>query len=121
MHAAGERLTYDALRDRRGGGSKRDIGKALRTWHAQRAQLLAEVALDMPEDVREEGGALAARLWSRITDRISERIRDIRTEVEISTYHAEQEIAHLHELLSDSHETIDQLQSELAYLKPSDK
>jgi hypothetical protein len=32
MHAAGERLTYAALLRRRGGGSRRDLARALRTW-----------------------------------------------------------------------------------------
>lgn len=32
MHAAGERLTYPAITARRGGGSRRDIAKALDDW-----------------------------------------------------------------------------------------
>lgn len=32
MHAAGEHLTYAALLRRRGGGSRRDIARALRAW-----------------------------------------------------------------------------------------
>ena len=35
MHAAGERLTYAALLKRRGGGSKRDIARALRAWRLE--------------------------------------------------------------------------------------
>ncbi|WP_372923021.1 DNA-binding protein [Roseovarius sp.] len=116
MHAAGERLTYNAILERRGGGSKRDIRKALQTWHAQRAHLLAEVALDMPEDVKEEAGAFGVRLWSQIVDRVAERIREMQTEADLSAYHAEQEIAQLHTLLSDSLNKIAQLESELARL-----
>ena len=32
MHAAGEVVTYEAIRSRRGGGSKRDISQALKGW-----------------------------------------------------------------------------------------
>jgi hypothetical protein len=116
MHAAGERLTYDALRDRRGGGSKRDIARALRVWHARRARFLAETALDLPEDVREEGGAFGARMWVRMADRFVDRIRDMQTEADLSAHHAEEEIAHLHTLLSDSLNKIDQLEAKLARL-----
>lgn len=116
MHAAGHRLTYDALRERRGGGSRRDIARALRVWHAQRARLLAETALDLPEDVREEAGAFGARMWVRMADRFADRIRDMQTEADLSAHHAEQEIAHLHTLLSDSLNKIDQLEAELARL-----
>lgn len=114
MHAAGERLTYDAILDRRGRGSKRDIRKALQTWHAQRAHLLAEVALDMPEDVQEEAGAFGVRLWSQIVDRVAERIREMQTEAALSAYYADEEIAHLHTLLSDSLNKIDRLEAKLA-------
>ena len=116
MHAAGERLTYDALRHRRGGGSKRDIAEALRVWHAQRARLLAETALDLPDDIREEGGAFGARMWARMADRFADRIRDMQTEADLSAHHAKEESAHLHTLLSDSLNKIDQLEAKLARL-----
>jgi hypothetical protein len=35
MHAAGEPLTYAALLRRRGGGSRRDIARALRAWRLE--------------------------------------------------------------------------------------
>ena len=35
MHAAGETLTYTALLRRRGGGSRRDIARALRAWRLE--------------------------------------------------------------------------------------
>jgi len=35
MHAAGETLTYAALLRRRGGGSRRDIARALRAWRLE--------------------------------------------------------------------------------------
>lgn len=116
MHTAGERLTYNGLLARRGGGSRRDIARALRVWHAQRARLLGETALDLPDDIREEGGAFGARMWVRMADLFADRIRDVQTEVVVSAYHAEQEIAHLHELLSDSLNKIDQLEAKLAHL-----
>lgn len=39
MHAAGERLTYAALLKRRGGGSKRDIARALRAWKLENPEV----------------------------------------------------------------------------------
>jgi len=114
MHAAGERLTYDALRDRRGGGSRRDIARALRVWHARRARFLAETALDLPDDIREEAGAFGARMWARMAGRFADRIQDMQTEADLSAHHAEQEIAHLHTLLSESLTKIDQLEAKIA-------
>jgi len=35
MHAAGDPLTYAALLRRRGGGSRRDIARALRAWRLE--------------------------------------------------------------------------------------
>jgi hypothetical protein len=35
MHAAGEPLTYAALLGRRGGGSRRDIARALQAWRLE--------------------------------------------------------------------------------------
>jgi len=35
MHAAGETLTYASLLARRGGGSRRDIARALRAWRIE--------------------------------------------------------------------------------------
>jgi hypothetical protein len=39
MHATGERLTYAALLRRRGGGSRRDIARALRTWKLENPEV----------------------------------------------------------------------------------
>ncbi|MBB75663.1 MAG: hypothetical protein CMJ75_14250 [Planctomycetaceae bacterium] len=36
MDAAGERITYDAILARRGGGSRRDIAKGVRAWRKAR-------------------------------------------------------------------------------------
>lgn len=116
MHAAGERLTYDALRARRGGGSRRDIGRALFGWHAQRADLLAKTALDLPEDIREAGGLFAARMWDRMAKRFAHRIQEMQTDAYLSAYHAEEEIAHLHSLLGDYVLKTERLEAELARL-----
>lgn len=35
MHAAGDTVTYKALHERRGRGSRRDIARAIKAWHAQ--------------------------------------------------------------------------------------
>lgn len=35
MYADGERMTYETLRTRHGGGSRRDIARALKTWRQQ--------------------------------------------------------------------------------------
>ena len=39
MHAAGETLTYAALLRRRGGGSRRDIARALRSWRRENPEV----------------------------------------------------------------------------------
>jgi hypothetical protein len=39
MHAAGETLTYTALLRRRGGGSRRDIARALRSWRRENPEV----------------------------------------------------------------------------------
>jgi len=39
LHAAGERLTYAALLRRRGGGSRRDIARALRAWKVENPEV----------------------------------------------------------------------------------
>jgi hypothetical protein len=39
MHAAGDQLTYAALLKRRGGGSKRDIAAALRSWRRENREV----------------------------------------------------------------------------------
>lgn len=35
MHAAGDAVTYKALLERRGRGSRRDIARAINAWHEQ--------------------------------------------------------------------------------------
>lgn len=35
MNAAGQMLTYETLRARRGGGSRRDIAQAIQVWRAE--------------------------------------------------------------------------------------
>lgn len=39
MYAAGEPLTYAALLRRRGGGSRRDIARALRSWRRENQEV----------------------------------------------------------------------------------
>jgi hypothetical protein len=39
MHAAGETLTYASLLARRGGGSRRDIARALRAWKLENPEV----------------------------------------------------------------------------------
>lgn len=35
IHAAGDAVTYKALHERRGRGSRRDIARAIKSWHEQ--------------------------------------------------------------------------------------
>lgn len=117
MHAAGERLTYDTLRDRRGGGSKRDIARALRVWHARRAEALGEIAFDMPEDIKEEAGAFGVRLWSMVTDRVADRLLDLQVEMKLIEHHADEEIAYFHKIIGDQLTEIDELTAKITRLE----
>jgi len=62
MHVAGEHLTYAALLRRRGGGSRRDIARALRAWR-----------LENPD-----GPRAAPRRSSRVEMRLRDMIRQQR-------------------------------------------
>lgn len=117
MHATGLKLTYEAIRERRGGGSRRDISRALRSWHRQRAQLLAESAFDRPDDVTVAGGVFAENLWSMISERLSERLREVVMEADLVEFHATQEVDHLHALLGEQLNEIDRLKAELSRLE----
>lgn len=118
MHSIGLKLTYEAIRERRGGGSRRDISRALCSWHCQRANVLADSAFDRPDDVTIAGGTFAENLWSMISERLSERLREVVMEANLVEFHATQEIDHLHALLAEQLNEIDQLKAQVRQLKP---
>ena len=74
MHAAGEPLTYAALHARRGGGSRRDIARALRAWKQENP--------DAPVTVPGRPSRMETRLRG-IIRRQSEKIRDQEEEIRI--------------------------------------
>lgn len=117
MHVAGEKLTYATLGDRRGGGSRRDLSKALRAWHQQRADLLADTALDLPDDIADAGKDFVNALWISMSKRVAERLQDIRLEAGIAANHADQEIDHLHKLLGEQHTEIEKLKHQIERLE----
>ena len=112
MHAAGVKLTYEAIRERRGGGSKRDISYALRSWHVHRARLLAASATDAPVEFKAAGEELLAKLWTVMAEPFSVRL----IEMQINAHHAEEEVAYLHKLLGEQSHEIDRLKAEISHL-----
>lgn len=112
MHAAGMKLTYEAIRERRGGGSKRDISHALRSWHVQRARLLAATAPIPPDELNAVGAELVAKLWARVVEEFSQCL----IEMQVDAHHGEEEVAHLHKLLGEQNDEIDRLKAEIIHL-----
>jgi hypothetical protein len=70
MHAAGETLTYAALLRRRGGGSRRDIARALRAWR-----------LENPDGPRAAPGR-PSRVEMRLRDMIRQQRETINDQAE---------------------------------------
>lgn len=117
MHAEGAKLTYDAVRTRRGGGSKRDISKALLVWHQKRTRDLSVVALDLSAEVERLGAGFVRSLWSAMAQQAAEKLQEVRTEAEIVTYYADDEIAHLHGIIGYQLNEIDALKMQIKKLE----
>jgi hypothetical protein len=117
MHARGVKITYNAVRDRRGGGSRRDISRALRAWHSARAQILAETAFDRRENIATIAngivGHLVDQMWSAMTDAMADRIRDLKMEADLIEHYADQEIVHFRDIISKQLREIDDLKAKI--------
>lgn len=117
MHAEGAKLTYDSIRARRGGGSRRDISRALLAWHQQRARDLSGVALEFSEDVERLGAEFVRSLWSAMVQQAAEKLLEVKTEAEITAHYADEEIAHLHAIIGDQLSEIDALKAHIEKLE----
>lgn len=113
MHVAGEKLTYETLRNRRGGGSRRDLSGALRAWHQQRARVMADIALKLPDDLAASGAGFVNALWNSMAGRVAERLQDIRLEADVGAHHADQEIDHLHKMIAEQLTEIERLKLQI--------
>lgn len=80
MHAAGEVVSYEAIRSRRGGGSKRDISEALKVWREQNPGIHNEKSLRSYR--KDELCALVQSLRDQIREK-DEIIREQREEIVI--------------------------------------
>lgn len=80
MRAAGERLTYAALLKRRGGGSKRDIARALRAWMLENPEV-PRPAPGRPSRVEARLRDITRRQRETISDQ-AETIRILKEETE---------------------------------------
>jgi hypothetical protein len=121
MHAQGVKITYNAVRDRRGGGSRRDISRALRAWHSARAQLLSDTVFDRPENIATIANGvvdhLVDQMWSAMTDAMTDRIREMKIEADLIEHHADQEIAHFRDIISKQLREIDDLKARISRLE----
>lgn len=121
MHAQGVKITYEAVRDRRGGGSRRDISRALRSWHSARAQILSDTVFDRPENIATIANGvvdhLVDQMWSAMTDAMTDRIREMKMEADLIEHHADQEIAHFHEIIGDRLREINDLKAKITHLE----
>lgn len=117
MYAEGAKLTYDSIRARRGGGSRRDISRALLAWHQKRTRDLSDVALEISEDVERLGAEFARSLWVAMAQQAAEKLQDVKTEAEITAHYADEEIAHLHGIIGDQLTEIDGLKARIEKLE----
>ena len=118
MNAQGVKITYEAVRSRRGGGSRRDISRALRAWHSSRAQILSDTAFDRPENIATIANGvvdqLVNQMWSAMTDAMTDRIRDLKMEADLIEHHADQEIAHFRDIIGQQLREIDDLKARIS-------
>lgn len=117
MHAEGAKLSYDAIRTRRGGGSRRDISKALLAWHQKRTRDLSDVALELSEDVERLGAEFARSLWVAMAQQAAEKLQEVRSEADITAHFADEEIAHLHAIIGGQLSEIDGLKARIEKLE----
>ncbi len=117
MHAEGAKLTYDSIRARRGGGSRRDISRALLAWHQQRARDLSAVAIDLSEDVERLGAEFVRSLWSAMAKKVADKLQEVKAETQIAAHYADDEIAHLHGIIGDQLNEIDAMKARIQELE----
>lgn len=117
MHAEGAKLTYDSIRVRRGGGSRRDISRALLAWHQGRTRDLSNVALELSEDVARLGAEFVRSLWSAMAQQAAEKLLEVKSEADITAYYADEEIMHLHAIIVDQLSEIDDLKAHIKKLE----
>lgn len=117
MHAEGAKLTYDSIRARRGGGSRRDISRALLAWHQGRTRDLSDVALELSEDVERLGVEFVRSAWSALAQQAAEKLREVKSEAEITAHYADEEIAHLHGVIGTQLSEIDDLKAHIKKLE----
>lgn len=117
MHRTGIKLTYENIRERRGGGSRRDISKALREWQRQRVEKATRLALRMPDDIASEADELVHQVWSAVLAQLQEAFDDVKVETVVMAYNADQEIEQLHRIILDQMDEIDQLKLEVEQIR----
>ena len=116
MQRAGMKLTYDSVRERRGGGSRRDISKALREWQRRRIDEAAKAALRIPHNAAGAGGS-AAQLWTVFIDQLTEALDDLKVEAAVLVHDADQEVEQLHQIIGGQLDEIDRLKLEIENIK----
>lgn len=113
MHRTGIKLTYDNIRERRGGGSRRDISKALREWQRQRVEEATRIALKMPDDIASGTDELVHQVWSAVIAQLQEALDDVKVEIVTMAHDADQEADQLHRIILELMDEIDQLKLEI--------
>ena len=121
MHRTGIKLTYESIRERRGGGSRRDISKALREWQRQRVVEATRIALRMPDDIASGADELVHQVWSAVIAQLQEALNDVNIETAVMIHDADQEVEQLHKIICEQMDEIESLRLDIEQMRGSER